>query len=221
MKQIIILLGVPGSGKGTQARLLVDRYDYGHISTGDLLRALAEDDAADPADKQMLQDMKEGKLVADTLIFKLAFAVMEKYFAEGCGVVLDGAIRSVEQAKAYQNFFKEKGKEKDVIAVEMKLDDETSFLRLSKRKVCESCGNIIPYSPDNDAKTICDQCGGNLVVREDDNPETIRKRIEEQGNNRLAPIVSYYEDLGLLYRVDGSKAIPDVDDQIEDILHLS
>ena len=108
MKKVIILLGIPGSGKGTQAKLLVQKYGYGHISTGDLLRALQADAKADAKDKQMLADMKAGKLVADELIYKLAFAEMEKYLNAGNGVVLDGAIRSVEQAKAYQQFFADK-----------------------------------------------------------------------------------------------------------------
>ena len=102
MKRIIILMGVPGSGKGTQARKLVQKYNYGHISTGDLLRALDNDENADKQDKQKLADMKAGKLVADDLIYKLAFAEMDKYLDAGQGVILDGAIRNVEQAKKYQ-----------------------------------------------------------------------------------------------------------------------
>ena len=95
-------MGVPGSGKGTQARKLVQKYNYGHISTGDLLRALDNDENADKQDKQKLADMKAGKLVADDLIYKLAFAEMDKYLDAGQGVILDGAIRNVEQAKKYQ-----------------------------------------------------------------------------------------------------------------------
>ncbi len=210
---------MPGSGKGTQARLLVDRYGYGQISTGDLLRALGADENADPNDKKMLEDMKSGKLVSDDLVYKLAFAEIEKNFSDSKGVILDGAIRSVEQAKKYQEFFVEKGVEGEVIAIEMRLDDETSHKRLTKRKVCEKCGHIIPYSPDNHLVEECTECGAKLQVRHDDKPEIIQKRIKEQGNTALSPIVNYYKELGILVSVDGSLEISEVDDLIEEVLH--
>ncbi len=218
MKKIIILMGVPGSGKGTQAKKLVERHGYGHISTGDLLRALAVDENADPEDKQMLVDMKAGKLVADKLIYKLAFAEIEKYLSKDTGVVLDGAIRNVEQAKKYQEFFVENNLAEEVVVVEVSLSDETSFLRLSRRKVCSGCGDIIPYSKENESKKECEKCGGELVVREDDNEEVIRKRIEEQGNEKLQPILDFYRDLGILQSVDGEMSINEVDGEIIKIL---
>ena len=97
-------MGVPGSGKGTQARKLVEKYNYGQISTGDLLRALGSDKNADEQDKQKLADMKAGKLVSDDLIYKLAFAEMDKYLDSDRGIILDGAIRNLEQAKKYQEY---------------------------------------------------------------------------------------------------------------------
>ena len=107
MKKIIILLGVPGSGKGTQAKKIAERYGYRHISTGELLRTLESDPSASADDKAKLAEMKGGKLVSDELIYKLAFAEIKKNVQADTGVVLDGAIRSVAQAVGYQKFFME------------------------------------------------------------------------------------------------------------------
>lgn len=217
-KKVIILLGVPGSGKGTQAKRLAERYHLGHISTGDLLRALETDSNADPEDKKKLQEMKAGKLVADDLIYKLSFAEMDKFLGQDKGVVLDGAIRSVEQAKKYQEYFENRNVVGNLVVIELAMDDNLSLLRLSKRKVCGTCGNIIPYSQEFELKTICEKCGGELKVRADDNPTVIAKRIEEQGNKALAPIAQYYEGLGLLIRLDGSKGIDEVGNELKNVL---
>lgn len=211
-------MGVPGSGKGTQARILKQKFNYGHISTGDLLRALDADPNGDPEDKKMLADMKAGRLVSDDLIYKLAFQEIEKYLDNDQGIVLDGAIRNVEQAKKYQEFFTDKNVADEVIVLEIKLSDETSWNRLTKRKVCPACGFILPYSLENELKTECLECGGELIVRKDDNPETIKKRIEDQGNKAIAPILNYYRDLGVLVSIDGEKNINKVDEEVCKIL---
>ncbi|HAZ28422.1 MAG TPA: adenylate kinase [Candidatus Magasanikbacteria bacterium] len=221
MKKIIILLGIPGSGKGTQARLLAETYGYTHVSTGDLLRALDADQRANPEDRQMLKDMKEGKLVADALIYRLAFRAIDASLAQGKGVVLDGAIRSVMQAEAYQKFFDGHGLSGDVIVFEMKLSNDTAFKRLTKRKICSACGHIIPYAPDNEEKQRCEKCGGVLVVRADDTPETIAARLEKQGNQMLSPIIAYYESLSVLVSVDGERPIDVVDREVRNILETS
>ncbi|MFH1946622.1 MAG: nucleoside monophosphate kinase [Candidatus Magasanikbacteria bacterium] len=230
MKRIIILMGVPGSGKGTQARKLVAKYNYGQISTGDLLRALDKDENADPEDKQKLADMKAGRLVSDDLIYKLAFAEMDKYLDAGRGIILDGAIRNLDQAMKYQKYFEGKGLTDEVMVIEVALSDKTSFNRLTKRKICPSCGFILPYSPDNPStlrqaqgsgqakNTKCPECGGKLIVRSDDNPETAKQRIAEQGNSAISPILDYYCDLGILQTVDGEVSIDKVDEEIRDIL---
>lgn len=218
MKKIIILMGVPGSGKGTQAKKLAQKYNYGHISTGDLLRALDADPNGDPEDKKKLAEMKSGKLVSDELIYKLAFRAMDKYLDAGQGVVLDGAIRNVEQAKKYQEYFVNKNLADQVLVLEIKLSDETSFNRLTKRKICKSCGHIIPYSLENEKIFICSECGGELYVRSDDNPETARKRIAEQGNGAVGPILDFYRALGTLVSVDGEPSIDEVNEEVEKIL---
>lgn len=218
MKKIIILLGVPGSGKGTQAKKLVSDYGYGHISTGDLLRALEADPKGDPNDKALLVEMKAGRLVSDDLIYKLAFQEMEKFFSQGKGVVLDGAIRSVSQAEKYDDFFKQKNLSQEVIVIDIHISDETSWKRLTKRKVCSACGHIIPYSPENESKMICEKCGGQLIVRSDDNPETIKKRIEQQGNAATAPLLDYYQKQGRLISIDGEVDIAGLHKAVQEIL---
>lgn len=212
-------MGVPGSGKGTQARKLVGRYDLAHISTGDLLRALDKDPNANLEDKQKLADMKAGKLVADDLIYKLAFQAMDKFLDAGKGVLLDGAIRNLEQAKKYQEYFVNKGLQNEILVIEIALSDETSFNRLTRRKICPTCGYILPYSLENESKFDCPECGGKLIVRDDDNPESAKKRIEEQGNKAIKPILDYYRDLGVLQTVDGEIDIEAVDVEIEKLLH--
>lgn len=218
MKRIIILMGVPGSGKGTQARKIVEKYGYAHISTGDLLRALSKDENADPEDKQKLADMKAGKLVADDLIYKLAFAEMDKHLDAGKGVLLDGAIRNKSQAKKYQTYFEGKGLLDEIMVLELSLSDETSFKRLTKRKICSSCGYILFYSPENEKKVKCPECDGELIARDDDNPDTARKRIEEQGNTAIAPILDYYRELGILDTIDGELRISEVEKNMFEIL---
>ena len=225
MKRIIILMGVPGSGKGTQARKLVAKYNYGQISTGDLLRALEKDENADEQDKQKLADMKAGKLVSDDLIYKLVFVEMDKYLDDDQGIILDGAIRNLEQAKKYQEYFEGKGLVGEVVVIEVTLTDDTSFKRLTRRKICSSCGFILPYSPDNPStssgqvkKAKCPECDGELIVRSDDNPETAKQRIAEQGNIAIGPILDYYKGLNTLVTVDGELSIDEVDEKIKDIL---
>ena len=213
--QIIILLGVPGSGKGTQAKKLKDDFGFAHISSGDLLRALASDENANPILKEKLAAMKAGKLVANDLIYTLVFGEIEKQIASGKNVVLDGAIRNVEQAQKFDEFFAEKELSESVVVVEFTMPDELSLMRLTKRKNCSVCGHIIAYSPDNDAKTVCEKCGGALVVRTDDTPEIALKRIAEQGNAVVAPVREYYVEKGNYIEVD---AVQDIDGMEKDLV---
>ncbi len=194
MKKMIILLGVPGSGKGTQAKKLCETVGYRHISTGDLLRALDADPNGDIEDKKTLQAMKEGKLVSNELICKVTIAEMDKYFAVGTGVVLDGAVRTVDQAKAYHDYAQQKGIAPEEIAIEIALTDDTIKERLQIRFA----------SGEGRADDASDA--------------VIQKRIEEQGNAAIAPIREYYKSIGKLVQVDGQPPIEEVTAQIHDAL---
>jgi len=218
MKKILIFIGPPGSGKGTQAKLLANKFQYKHISTGDLFRALATDSNASEKEKQALEDMKSGRLVSDWLVYNLAFREIQKNLVAGVGVVLDGAIRNLEQSQEFQKFFMENNWENEVQVIEVSLSDEDAFNRLTKRRICAKCGEIIPYLPATKDLLVCPKCSGELIFRQDDNEEIIKKRIEDQGNTSLYPILDYYKNLNILESIDGNQTIQFVEKQIEDIV---
>ncbi|OGH66559.1 MAG: hypothetical protein A3B90_01470 [Candidatus Magasanikbacteria bacterium RIFCSPHIGHO2_02_FULL_41_13] len=219
--KVIILLGIPGSGKGTQTQMLAENPNYVPISTGQLFRNIDADEFADPSEKELVHRIKKGQMVPDYLVYKIAFHAIEQALSAGKIPVLDGAIRSVDQAKGYEKFFEEKGIADKVAVVEIAITDELSFKRLATRKVCANCGYIIPYSPENFKKELCDQCGGKMTVRNDDHPEIVQKRIDTQGNKFLQAIVEYYKEFGHVFVVDGSRSIPEVDADVRKILGLT
>jgi len=183
MKKVVILIGVPGSGKGTQAQKLIQEYGYCHISTGDLLRKLEKDIHADPVEKQQLQDMKSGKLVADDLIYTLAFRALDGCFASGGGAILDGAVRTLAQAERFYTYFVEHNMLNEICVVELYIPDESISQRIRAR-VADGEGR-----PDD--------------VR----PEVIQNRIAQQGNMAIAPIVSFFKEKDILLRIDGTQGI--------------
>lgn len=189
MKKIIILLGVPGSGKGTQAERLASAYGYIHISTGELLRALDADPETDAADRVKLVAMKEGHLVSDDLVYRLVFKEMELYMNNGVGVVLDGAVRTVDQAKTFQQFFQDRGWGNDVLVIELAMSDDVIMRRMELRRASGA-------------------------PRHDDSPEVMRERIIAQGNAALKPIRDYYQSLDMLHDVDASQELDVVTDAI-------
>lgn len=220
MKKIIIMIGPPGSGKGTQAKKIAAKYNYHHLSTGDLLRSLAQKPVLNSLEKEAVEQMKLGKLVSDNLIYQLVFGEIEKDIAAGKGVVLDGAIRNLEQATGFQNFFKEKNLAAEVLALEITLSDKDSLDRLTKRRVCTACGEIIPWLDSTKKLKVCSKCGGKLETRQDDDLKIIKERIKKQGNKVLIPIINFYKDLGVLVKVEGDQDIEDVEKDIAKALKI-
>ncbi len=212
------MIGPPGSGKGTQAKKIAAKHGYAHLSSGDLLRSLAQKTELNSAEKEAVEQMKSGQLVSDKLIYTLVFSEIEKNIVAGKGVVLDGAIRNLEQAKGFQDFFKTKNLTAEVLALEIALSDKDSLERLTKRRVCIACGEIVPWLPATKKLKTCPKCGGKLQTRQDDDPKVIKERIKKQGNSALDPIVSFYKDLGLLVKVDGDQSIEDVEKDVEKVL---
>jgi len=186
------MIGPPGSGKGTQAKKIAAKYNYNHISTGDLLRALAGKSQLDATEKEALEQMNAGNLVPDKLIYKLVFDKISDEISAGRGVVLDGAIRNLEQAQGFQKFFEEKKLAAEVLAIEIALSDKDSLIRLTKRSGLEN--------------------------RPDDDPKIIKERIAKQGNKALSPIVNFYKDLGVLVKIDGNQTIEAVEEDVAKVL---
>jgi len=217
VKKIIIFLGPPGSGKGTQAKKIVEKFSYGHISTGDLLRSLQKQADVAPDEQEAMEAMKHGGLVPDWLIYRLAFKAIESNLQAGRGVVLDGAVRNVAQAEEYQKFFIQQGAEGEVLTIEVAMPDEESFGRLAGRKMCATCGEIVPKAVA--ATGVCPKCDGNLVTRPDDSEDVVKHRIEVQGNAAIKPVRNYYQDLGVYISVDGMRPIEVVAGEIETILN--
>ena len=218
MHKIIVFIGPPGSGKGTQAKKIVEKYGYGHISTGDLLRALDKSSSVEVDEKKALLNMKAGNLVPNWLVYRLAFREIDKYLDSGKGVVLDGAIRNLEQAEKYHEYFMSKGMDENVLVLEVALSNEESFNRLTKRRICSSCGELVPWLDSTKDLKSCSKCGRELTVRKDDDENVVKERIVKQGNKAIQPLVEYYKELGILRSVDGMKSIAEVEKQIEEVL---
>ncbi len=211
-------MGPPGSGKGTQAKKIAEKYNYRHISTGDLLRALDADKNALPEERTAMEQMKQGILVPDWLIYRLAFRAIDSALAAGRGVVLDGAIRNIPQAEEYQKYFKEHDLEKEVVAIEVALSDEEAFERLGRRRICCECGEIVRLASDATDPAACPKCGGALVTRADDAEDVVRKRVLQQGNKAIKPIIEFYTTRETFETVDGRQSIAEVEQAIETIL---
>ena len=188
----IVLLGAPGAGKGTHAQFLSDKYEIPHISTGDIFRANLK--AGTPLGLQARSYMEQGLLVPDSLTVDL---VLDRLEAPDCenGYILDGFPRNLFQAEALTKALAEKGEEIDY-AIHFVIEDEAIIRRMSGRRVCERCGatyNIHGMAPK--VEGICDRCGGAVVMRKDDAPETVLKRLEVY-REQTEPIVAYYRELG-------------------------
>jgi len=202
----LIFLGPPGSGKGTQAKMLVDKYGIPQISTGDILREAVKEGT--PLGKEAKKYMDEGKLVPDEVVVGI---VRERLKEPDCtkGFILDGFPRTIPQAEALDKTLEEMGKGIDHV-LSLEVDKEELVRRLSGRRTCKKCGamyHIIFDPPKKDG--ICDRCGGELYQRDDDKEETIRERLrvyEEQ----TAPLIEYYRKKGLLRPIDGVGKIEEI-----------
>jgi adenylate kinase len=221
MKKIIIFIGPPGSGKGTQAKTIARTYNYAHISSGDLLRHYEQQNDIPAEDRAAIAAMHNGDLVPDWLVYKLAFKEILNHLERESGVVLDGAIRNLKQAEDFEEFFAQHRITHEVLAIEIFLTDEESFRRMTMRKICLSCGEIYPNKESKVIPEKCIKCSGELGVRADDKEEVIRHRIELQGNKANQSIREFYKDLGRLETIDGMKTIEEVSKEVDDIIKNS
>ena len=193
---VLIMLGPPGAGKGTQASMLHDQLHIPHISTGDLLRENIRQET--PLGKQAKTFMDKGNLVPDQLILDMLF---ERVAQADCaqGYILDGFPRTLLQAESLQTRLKGHAQP---IVLNLDLADAQIIERLTKRVVCESCGTPyhLAYSPPK-KKGICDKCSGKLIQRTDDTEAVITKRLKVY-HDQTAPLIDYYNKLNILHSID-------------------
>lgn len=210
----IIMLGAPGAGKGTQAKQIADKYSIPHISTGDIFRANIKNGTE--LGKKAKQYMDQGALVPDELTCDL---VMDRIQQDDCknGFVLDGFPRTIPQAEALDAAL-EKINEKMDYAINVDVPDENIVNRMSGRRACLNCGatyHLISIPPK--VEGICDRCGSEIVLREDDKPETVQKRLKVY-HEQTQPLIDYYKNQGILKSVDGTQPMDEVFKAIVTIL---
>ncbi len=210
----IVMLGAPGAGKGTQAKMIASKYGIPHISTGDIFRANIKEGTE--LGKKAKAFMDQGALVPDELTLEL---IMDRFKQADCanGYVLDGFPRTIPQAEALTKALSDEGGKLDY-AINVEVPDENIVNRMSGRRACLSCGgtyHVVFNAPKKEG--VCDACGGELVLRDDDKPETVAKRLDVY-HTQTQPLIDYYAGQGILKEVDGTKEVAEVFGDITAIL---
>jgi adenylate kinase len=208
------MLGAPGAGKGTQAKLIAEKYGVPHISTGDIFRANIKNGTE--LGKEAKEYMDKGLLVPDELTVRL---LLDRVAQDDCknGYVLDGFPRTIPQAEVLDKELTKLGDSVD-FAVDVDVPDENIIRRMSGRRACLNCGatyHIVNIPPKKEG--ICDVCGSELVLRDDDQPETVKNRLKVY-HEQTQPLIEYYTGKGVLRTVDGTLPMEEVFDAIVKIL---
>ena len=202
----IIMLGAPGAGKGTQAKKVAKKYNIPHISTGDIFRANIKEGTE--LGKRAKEYMDKGELVPDDITIGM---LLDRIHKADCkyGFVLDGFPRTIPQAKSLSEALS-KLNEKIDYAINIDVPDDSIITRMSGRRACLSCGSTyhIKYSAPK-KENICDNCGSELVIRDDDKPETVKKRLYVY-HKQKQPLIDYYDNENILANVDGTKDMEEV-----------
>ena len=212
----IIMLGAPGAGKGTQAKRIAEKYNIPHISTGDIFRANIKNGTE--LGKKAKTYMDQGLLVPDELVCDLVVDRVAQEDAKN-GYVLDGFPRTIPQAEALDAAL-EKINEKVDYAIDVDVPDENIINRMSGRRACVACGGTyhVVFNPTK-VENVCDACGGELILRDDDQPETVKNRLQVY-HEQTQPLIDYYTKKGILKSVDGTKNMSEVFDSIIAILEV-
>jgi len=206
----ILILGAPGAGKGTQSDIISKKLNIPHISTGDILRK--EISQGTELGKKVKEYVESGRLVPDEIIADILLNELKNDVYKN-GYILDGFPRNIDQAKILEN----KGISFDKVVLIDTSEDEV-LKRLSGRRVCEKCGavyNIYYNKPKIDG--ICDNCGGKLIQRDDDKEDVVKRRFEVFYNQTM-PVIKYYEEKGILIKVNGNKSLDDIKSEIFKLL---
>ncbi len=210
----IIMLGAPGAGKGTQAIMIAEKYGIPHVSTGDIFRANIKNNT--PLGQEAKTYMDKGALVPDELTVKI---LLDRVAKDDCknGYVLDGFPRTIVQADVLKKALTELNDSID-FAINVDVPDENIVKRMGGRRACVKCGATyhIEHVPPK-TEGICDNCGEKLVLRDDDQPETVKKRLAVY-HEQTQPLIDYYNKEGVLKNVDGTKDMNDVFADIVSIL---
>jgi adenylate kinase len=208
------MLGAPGAGKGTQAKKIAAKYDIPHISTGDIFRSNIKEGTE--LGKKAKTYMDQGLLVPDELTVDL---VVDRVKQDDCkkGYILDGFPRTIPQAEALERALSEMGESLDY-AINVDVPDENIINRMSGRRACVGCGATyhLVYAPTK-VEGICDACGKELILRDDDKPETVKKRLDVY-HDQTQPLIDFYSKAGILKTVDGTIDINDVFQAIVEII---
>lgn len=210
----IIFLGPPGAGKGTQAKMLIDRYGIPQISTGDILRAAVKEGT--PMGKKAKEYMDAGKLVPDEVVIGI---MQDRLKQSDCakGFILDGFPRTVAQAEALENMLKELNMPIDKVLA-LDVPDEVLLERLTGRRTCKSCGQMyhVKFDPPKSGNN-CDKCGGELFQRDDDKEETIKNRLSVY-HAQTAPLLDFYGKKGMVVKIDGTKTPDEIFNSLISVL---
>ena len=213
----IILMGLPGAGKGNQASEIVKKFPIPHISTGDMFRKAIKDET--DLGKEAKSYMDRGELVPDEVTVGIVKERISEDDAKK-GFLLDGFPRTIDQAESLSQIMSELDREIDAV-INIEVPEEELMNRLTGRRICEKCGTTyhLVFNPPK-VDGICDIDGGKLYQREDDNPETVSNRLSVNVK-QSKPILEYYNNKGVLKNIDGSKDIDEVTNDVIDILdHL-
>lgn len=210
----IIMLGAPGAGKGTQAKMIAEKYQIPHVSTGDIFRANIKNGTELGMEAKKYMD--QGQLVPDELTVKI---LLDRVAQADCanGYVLDGFPRTIPQAEVLDKALTELNESIDY-AIDVNVPDENIVRRMSGRRACLACGatyHIAHIPPKQEG--ICDTCGQELVLRDDDKPETVLKRLNVY-HEQTQPLIDFYTAKGVLRTVDGTVDMKDVFGAIVNIL---
>lgn len=211
---LIMLLGPPGAGKGTQAEYLVQKFNLAYISTGEILRSAVKNGT--PLGLQARQFMEQGQLVPDEVVIGI---VKERLSESDCekGALLDGFPRTVVQARSLDFVLSKMNCRLDGV-IHIEVEEEELIARLTGRRVCRDCGatyHIKFNSPK--VRNVCDQCGGELSQREDDSLATVTERLVVY-KKQTEPLIEYYQQQGLLHTINGNQEIDIISEQISVVL---
>lgn len=210
----IIMLGAPGAGKGTQAKMIADKYGVPHVSTGDIFRANIKNGTELGMEAKKYMD--QGLLVPDELTVKI---LLDRVSQPDCknGYVLDGFPRTIPQAEALDAALSKMGEKMDY-AIDVDVPDENIVRRMGGRRVCLNCGATYHIvSIPTKVEGICDKCGSEVVLRDDDKPETVQKRLSVY-HEQTQPLIDYYNRQGILKTVNGTRPLEEVFADIVTIL---